>query len=125
MTDSPDSYTLFATTSDGFVYYLEGNGKTSGEVTFSNIVNDKRGKRSVGANVVIKDIRNIGTILFCSFKDKTIGNSIGLWEKNSGSMLNISYLRINGSDNNVLNKNYVIGLTDFVEHGPSTKTEGS
>lgn len=107
------------------MYYAEGNGKTLGEVIFSNVVNDRRGKRSVGANVVIKKLKNYGPILFCSFKDKTIGNTIGLWEKNSGSILNISYLRINGAENNILNKNYVIGLTDFVEHGTSAKNESS
>ena len=114
------SYTLYVTISDGYILYGEVNSWSTGSIPLTKKVNDSRPNRPVGSFVVVKDLQGFGTLMFSSFKDKSIGHSLGRLDDSTGNpnstLVDINYIKLfNQGIDGVLDANYSMGLTDFVE----------
>ena len=76
--------------------------------------------RPVGSFVLVKDIKDCGTLIQSNYKDKNIGHTLGRLEGNS--IQDINYLKfINQGLNSVFDRDYVMGLTDIVENPSNPK----
>lgn len=52
----PDSYSLYVTTSEGYIMFADGNVNSSSDVQLTKSINDSRTNRPVGAFVLAKKI---------------------------------------------------------------------
>ena len=76
--------------------------------------------RPVGSYIVVKDIKDCGTLMVSNYKDKNIGHTLGRLE--GTTLQDINYIKlINQGLNNVFDHDYVMGLTDIVENPNNPK----
>lgn len=85
---------------------------TDGSIIINKKLTDTRANRPVGAFIHVKDIQDAGTLLLASFKDKSIGHTLG---RVDGTCLEDSnYLKFFNQDLHSLFETYnIMGLTDF------------
>lgn len=116
METSTGTYMVYITISDGYIYHAEVASWSNGVITFTKKLNDSRPNRPVGSYIVAKNVKECGTLLFSSFKDKTFGHSLGRLD--GPTLTDINYIKTfqQGIDG-LLDANYVIGLTDFIDCG--------
>jgi len=69
--------------------------------------------RPVGSFILVKDIKDCGTLIHSNYKDKNIGHAFGRLEGNV--FHDINYLKfINQGLNNIFDRDHVMGLTDII-----------
>lgn len=107
------------TINDGFIFYAEVNASSSGNIALVKKVNDSRLNRPVGSFVIAKNVRECGTLMFSSFKEKSIGSSLGRLDhssSNGAQLVDINYIKLhNQGIEATLDSNYTMGNTDFVD----------
>ena len=105
---------------DGYVYYAEVAPWTDGLLNLNKKINDSRMNRPVGSYILVKDIKDCGTLMISNYKDKNIGHTLGRLE--GTTLQDINYIKlINQGLNNVFDHDYVMGLTDIAENPNNPK----
>lgn len=67
---------------------------TAGEINFVKKVTDSRTNRPVGFFVLTKKVDDCGTLMLSTFKDKSIGHSLGRLS-NDSTLTDINYIKLN------------------------------
>lgn len=67
---------------------------TAGEINFVKKVADSRTNRPVGFFVLTKKVDDCGTLMLSTFKDKSIGHSLGRLS-NDSTLTDINYIKLN------------------------------
>ena len=75
--ENGETFTLYVTCSEGYIFYAEGNVSSTGEINLVKKINDSRTNRPVGVFVMAKNIEGCGNLVLSTFKDKNIGHSLG------------------------------------------------
>lgn len=57
--------------------FADGSINSSVDVKLTKSINDSRTNRPVGAFILAKKVESCGTLVLCSYKDKSIGHSLG------------------------------------------------
>lgn len=87
---------------------------TSGDVNFVKKIIDSRTNRPVGFFVISKKIDDCGTLMLSTFKDKSIGHSIGRLSGDS-TLTDINYIKLNSQGLEPVYEKYnLMGLSDIV-----------
>jgi hypothetical protein len=58
---------------------------------------------------MVKNIKNYGVLMLCSYKDKHIGHSFGVLEGNT--LKHVNFIKLNTNNTNPLNTSNSMGLT--------------
>jgi hypothetical protein len=56
---------------------VEGNANSIGEIPFSKKIMDNRINHPVGSYILAKKVEDCGILMLSTFKDKSVGHSLG------------------------------------------------